>query len=105
MKLKTLKKAISFLLGSKSHEKTATSEIIVALTKPFKPSTFTLPPVYYEVNVFPLLDLPPELVEVIMSDMITTVGPYRAVRLRFVNSKPWITTEGKARANTARIIQ
>ena len=105
MKLKALKKAISLVLGKKSHEQTAAAdEIIVAHTKPFKTSTITLP-LACEVRVFPLLDLPPEVVEVIISEMITTVGPYRAVRLRFVNSKASIDSEAKTRANTARTIQ
>lgn len=105
MKHKALEKAISCVLGGKSHEKTAVlEEIIVAPTEPFNTSTITLPSAC-KVKVFPFLDLPPELVEVIISDIITTVGPNRAVRLRFVNSKPSINAEGKVRANTARTIQ
>jgi hypothetical protein len=87
MQLKDLQKAIHSALRGEPLKKMAAPEKITMTPKiPFKATNFTLPSTY-EDNVFPLLNLPLELVKVIIAEVATIEGPYRSVRLRTVNSK------------------
>ena len=43
-----------------------------------------------DIGIFALFDLPPEMVEAIISEMVNTVGFYRASRLRVVNSESFV---------------
>lgn len=105
MKFNALKKAINSVLKVKSREKIAVPDKNNgARTKPFVPSAICLPP-SCEGKAFPLLDLPPELVEVIIAEMVAALGPYRAVRLRFVNSRCSMNEREDTAAKSPRIIQ
>jgi hypothetical protein len=91
MKLKDLKSTIRRALKGKPREETTAPKIAWAPRKHFKaskfrPSNFTLPFIC-EDKVFPLLELPLELVKIIISELVANELPHRTLNLRTVNSK------------------
>lgn len=89
MNLKSLTDAMGFLLDSISPSK-AKNPIRKAMVgelvkQPQRPMASACP-----IGAFTLFDLPLELVVVIISESINTLGFYRAVRLRSINSEPYI---------------
>ncbi|EPE29309.1 Ankyrin repeat-containing protein [Glarea lozoyensis ATCC 20868] len=87
--IKGLKNKILGALKGKAHEESTAPKIAWVPAKHFKalkfePSGFELPFIC-EDKVFPLLDLPLELVKVIISEVVTIQGSHRSVKLRIVN--------------------
>ena len=107
MKLKDLKNAVHFALNGKPRQKTAAPQMAPTVhfkASDFKASNFTLPSTC-EDRIFPLLDLPLELVKVIISEVVTIEDPYHTIKLRIVNSKLSLNPRRCAYNNRSRTIR
>lgn len=88
MNLKSLKSAIGSVLRSKTRETVPeptpgdTSTAVMLRKQQDLPLASAR-----DIGIFALFDLPPELVEAIISEMVNTMPFYRASRLRVVNSE------------------
>jgi len=101
MNLKSLKNAVGLVLRSKrlgKKPKLPRKRTTAVATNCGAQPEFPMPPAC-DIKVFALLDLPTELVEAIISEMMTVVGFDRAVRLRFVNSEPSTHSDKPALTN------
>ena len=89
MNLRLLREAVGSVLGAKKSkyvpELTPKGTTTAAVDSSMPIEQFM--PLTCDDEIFPLLDLPIELVEAILSETVIAVGVDRAVRLRLVNSE------------------